>query len=159
MKKALLTILCIVLGCNVWAEEVSFSVSSFDYSKFYSQKSFKGKVAIFSFVDVHCQHCQKEMNTIFSNYKDLSSESFVLRFISLSKQDDTQDFLDKKGYDAKYFGIINKNADTIKLLDKIGNTKHTLPYSVILNSDGSLCHKTWELLSKEKIKHILSTCK
>lgn len=159
MIKIIIIFLGLVLNSVAFAEKIKFSVSSLDYSKFYTEKSFKGKIAIFSFIDVHCPHCQQEMKTMFGDYKDLSSQNFEIRFISLSSFEDTEAFLNKKKYDAKYFGIINKNAEISRLLQAIGNNKKTVPFSLILNSNGTICKQTWNLLNKKNIIEILKNCK
>ena len=52
---------------------------------------------------------------------------------------------------------------TITLNDKVqttafGDTKHTLPYSVMLHADGSLCKNHYGILGSDLVKEWLKTC-
>ena len=141
------------------AQEISFSVSNISYSNFYTQNSFKGKISIFSFIDVTCPHCNKHMESLTKDFPNFENDKFILKFISTNEREQTEDFLLAKQYQKQNFGILNKNTDIPSFFAKIQDKQMRIPYTIVFNSDSTLCTTTLNTLNKKSLEQLISTCK
>lgn len=140
-------------------DKINFSLPDLNYSKFFSEDDFNNKpITVFAFIDDKCLPCLREMKFLKKYNKYYKNFEFVL--IGTSYRKETKEFIKKANISEKDFTILNvaDNKNPRKLLRRFNNKTYSLPFSVAIKKDKTICYSGVAGLNHKKLKEINKKC-
>jgi thiol-disulfide isomerase/thioredoxin len=98
----------------------------------------QGKVIILNFWAPWCPPCLEEMPELSNLHQHYQDQNVVVIGLSAEDLKTTQDYFKEDTHRAVSYPIVVGDLDAMDLSAKLGNQRGVLPYTVIINSDGTI---------------------
>jgi len=113
----------------------------------------KGNFLIINFWATWCAPCRKEM-PLLNNYHLTKNENHPdVLGIAIDESDQVQSFVAELGID---FPILVGQSEAYNLMESLGNSILTLPYTILVNKDGMIVWSKNTEIKAEDLEQILS---
>jgi len=118
----------------------------------HQSEEWQGKILVVNFWATWCPPCLKE-TPMFVELQDLyAAKGLQFLGIAIDNLDQVKEFIDTY---AVNYPILIGNEDAIELAKKYGNRFGALPYTVIINRQGTIVHAQAGEMQREKTEDIL----
>ena len=98
----------------------------------------QGKIIVLNFWAPWCPPCLEEMPELSNLHQTYQNKNVVVIGLSAEDLKTTQDYFKEDPKRAVSYPIVVGDLDAMDLSAKLGNQRGVLPYTVIINSDGSI---------------------
>jgi len=115
-------------------------------------EEWQGKILVVNFWATWCPPCRKETPMFVELQEQYASKGLQFLGIAIDDLSNVKDFVDT--YAVNYPMLIG-NEDAIQLAKKYGNRFGALPYTVIINREGTIVHAQAGEMLREKTEKIL----
>jgi thiol-disulfide isomerase/thioredoxin len=154
-----LIICCLAFICGssgmASATEASFRLVSDDGKSWITPRDFSGKPVVFLFWDTECAPCLQELKQLGHLRAVFPQAVFVA--VSISSRDDTRRVLAKIALPSDVVRARIPN-DSKQFFRRLGNREGAVPFSVIFNRNGTLCHNHSGALAPQALLAAASNC-
>jgi len=113
---------------------------------------YKGKTIVLNFWATWCEPCREEMPELSALHEEGRSKNIVVLGLAIDDADAINDF----GQDTKVsYPLLVADMKGMELANNLGNDKGVLPYTVIINADGSVSKSYFGRISKPLLEATL----
>jgi peroxiredoxin len=109
-------------------------------------------VILLNFWATWCPPCRKEMPDFMQVYDEYKDKGFVVVGVGIDNKEHITDFVDTLGV---IYPILVGELDAMKVSRQYGNRHGALPYSVIIDRNGMIRHKTAGLVSRNQLLSLI----
>ena len=112
-----------------------------------------GKVRVLNFWASWCAPCRKETPMFVELQDQLGSKGLQFIGVAIDDKQKVQDFVDS--YGVNYPTLIG-TTNAIEVAEKYGNRHGALPYTVVINREGTVVHAQAGEMTRQKTEKIIS---
>lgn len=117
-------------------------------------RQYKGKIIVLNFWATWCPPCREEMPELSQLHQEYQSKNVVVLGVAIDEQGLVKEFTQSTPVSYPLFAAENEG---MALGSNLGNDKGVLPYTVIINTDGSVVKTYFGRISKSLLETTLST--
>lgn len=114
---------------------------------------YKGKIIVLNFWATWCSPCREEMPELSELYTEYKNKNVVVLGIAVDELNLVKEF--SKNSPVSYSLFVAENEGMV-LSDNLGNDKGVLPYTVIINTDGTVVDTYFGRVSKPLLETALN---
>ncbi|NOT13058.1 MAG: TlpA family protein disulfide reductase [Methylococcaceae bacterium] len=160
MKKNLLFIIIATLAItsgvltrNSWSlKQTTIPLPAFNLSdlsgKQHDISEWKGKILIINFWATWCPPCKKEIPEFIALQNDYSDQGLQFIGVAIDNRNDVNEFLTTIKIN---YPILIAEDEGIALINKLGDTSGTVPFTVVVDPDGQIIYRHPGNFSKNQI--------
>lgn len=115
-------------------------------------KQYQGKKLVLNFWATWCEPCREEMPELSSLHEDGKDKNIVVLGIAIDDADAINDF--SKETKVSY-PLLVADMQGMEIANNLGNDKGVLPYTVIINTDGSVAKTYFGRVTKPMLEDTL----
>jgi thiol-disulfide isomerase/thioredoxin len=113
---------------------------------------YKGKTIVLNFWATWCEPCREEMPELSSLHEEGKNKNIVVLGIAIDDADAINDFVQETKVS---YPLLVADMKGMELAHHLGNDKGVLPYTVIINADGSVAKTYFGRISKPLLEATL----
>ncbi|OIQ96892.1 thiol-disulfide oxidoreductase ResA [mine drainage metagenome] len=115
---------------------------------------YKGKIIILNFWATWCSPCREEMPELSALHTEYRSKNVIVLGIAIDEPNAVKTFT--QSTPVSYPVVISEN-EGMELAGSLGNSKDILPYTVIINTEGTVVKTHFGRINKPLIEATLNT--
>lgn len=116
-------------------------------------RQYDGKLVLLNFWATWCPPCKHEIPVFIELQAEYGDQGFQIVGLAIDDEDAVAEYAEKIGIN--YPTMVVQHAG-IELAKRYGNTMGALPYSVLIDRDGTIVHTVTGELSKQQAKALLA---
>ena len=120
---------------------------------FQNIKQYDGKLVLLNFWATWCPPCKREIPAFIELQQAYADQGFQIIGLAIDDEDAVAEFVEEIGMN--YPTMVVQQAG-IELASRYGNINGVLPYSVLIDRDGTIVHTITGELSKARAKDLLA---
>lgn len=113
---------------------------------------YKGKTIVLNFWATWCEPCREEMPELSTLHEEGKSKNIVVLGLAIDDAEAINDFVKETKVS---YPLLVADMQGMELAHSLGNDKGVLPYTVIINNDGSLAKTYFGRISKPLLEKTL----
>lgn len=117
-------------------------------------RQYKGKIIVLNFWATWCPPCREEMPELSQLHQEYQNKNVAVLGVAIDEQGLVKEFTQSTPVSYPLFAAENEG---MALGNNLGNDKGVLPYTVIINTDGSVVKTYFGRISKSLLETTLST--
>jgi len=118
-----------------------------------NMNEWNGQVVVVNFWATWCPPCRKEMPAFIELQENYGTQGLQFVGIALDETSKVQDFIDTIGVD---YPILVGGNDAIKVSDDYGNRLGALPYTAVINREGTIVKTYRGEVSKNSVEKVIT---
>jgi len=115
---------------------------------------YQGKIIVLNFWATWCPPCREEMPELSQLHQAFQNKNVVVLGVAIDDPALVKDFLQSSPVN---YPILIAENESMDLSTQLGNDKDVLPYTVIINADGSVIDTFFGRISKPLLESTLQT--
>jgi peroxiredoxin len=113
---------------------------------------YKGKTIVLNFWATWCEPCREEMPELSTLHEEGKNKNVVVLGVAVDDVDAINDFVKETKVS---YPLLVADMQGMDLANNLGNDKGVLPYTVIINADGSVAKTYFGRISKPLLEETL----
>jgi peroxiredoxin len=115
-------------------------------------KDWDGQIVLLNFWATWCPPCLEEIPGFIEVQRELDNRGFQIIGVAVDNEEDVREFANEM---AMNYPILAGEMEAIELSQRYGNTVGGLPFSAIIDQNGTVTHTIMGELSKDRLISIL----
>lgn len=115
-------------------------------------KQYKGKTIVLNFWATWCEPCREEMPELSELHEENRDKNTVVLGVAIDDADAINDFVQETKVS---YPLLVADMQGMELANNLGNDKGVLPYTVIINADGSVAKTYFGRVTKPLLEATL----